>query len=422
MSAAPSKEFNYRALGGDGQIITGQLRSQSRQGALRELTTRGVTPLELLERSATDGPKSNWIEQVRRRMREPLFQANRGMGQRQWLDWTQSMSRLLTAGLTVERALVVTQRLTRVEALRTTAASVVESVRGGKGLAQALQHLYAPPPSFYISMVQAGEVGGTLPQTLVRLAELLRQQRQVRDRVRSALLYPSLLAGVVVLTLILLLAFVLPRFEGLFAESSASLPWSTKVVMALGRWVADYWPFLFSGALAAIAAAWYWLRTASGAERFDAWLLKSRLTLGIPASIGCARLLRTVASLQRSGTPLPTALKTARGTLSNRVLDRALGDVINRVQAGETLSASMERTKVFPPESVQLALVGEETGHLPDALDSAAGTLEEQTNLVLERALAMLVPGLTIVMGLVVAGLIGSVLMGLLSINDLAME
>jgi general secretion pathway protein F len=142
--------------------------------------------------------------------------------------------------------------------------------------------------------------------------------------------------------------------------------------------------------------------------------------LGLPASIDTARLLRTMATLIGNGLTLPAALKVARGTLSNDGLRAALDGVTRRVNAGEPLNVALAAEPLFPPVAAQLARVGEETGKLDEMLLSAAEYLEENSTTKLDRLLTLLVPALTVGMGLVVAGLIGSVLVGLLSINDLA--
>ena len=269
-------------------------------------------------------------------------------------------------------------------------------------------------------LCEAGEAGGSLPETVTRLAELVRRQVVVQERIRSALVYPSILAAVVLFTLIMLLVFVLPRFQSMFAESEAPLPWSTRAVLSMGQFTADYWWALLLVAAGSTAAALVSLRAPRTRRFFDRWLLSSRLTFGLPAAINTARLLRTVSSLCRNGLPLPTALRVARGTLSNQCLFNALQEVTSAVRAGEPLSRALARAEIFPPVAVQLSRVGEETGKLDELLQSAATVLEEESQQRLERLLTLIVPLTTILMGLMVAGLIGSVLIGLLSINDLA--
>jgi len=275
-------------------------------------------------------------------------------------------------------------------------------------------------PPYFLSMIEAGELGGALPQALAHLAELQRQQLALRERVRAALIYPILLSAVLLATLVVLLTFVLPRFEILFAEAQSALPLATRIVLAAGRFVADDWWMLAIGVASAVSLLFVGLRTPTGRERVDRWLLQSRLTFGLPLTLNTARLLRTLGTLCQSGVPLPTALKVARGTLSNTHLVRAIQAVTGDVLAGEALSEALFRVKVFPPIAVQLARVGEETGRFEPLLLSAAAVLDEEAQWTLARILAIGVPLLTIVMGAMVAGLIGSVLIGLLSLNDLA--
>jgi general secretion pathway protein F len=296
----------------------------------------------------------------------------------------------------------------------------LREVRSGKPLADAFERSGRTLPAYFVSMIAAGEAGGSLPSTLRRLEELQRKQIEVRERVRGALVYPSLLAGMVIVTLVVLLAFVLPRFELLFAESRATLPWSTRAVLGVGRAVADYWAVGISVIAVAVVGFFWWFRSTPGREAFDRWLLRTRLTFGIPGAINTGRLFRTVSTLCSNGQPLPAALRIARGTVTNRHLARALEAVIRDVQAGRALSDALSGTKAFPAVAVQLTRVGEETGHLDDMLASVAAVLEESSHSSLERLLTLLVPVLTVAMGLIVAALIGSVLVGLLSINDLA--
>src|SRR5690606_30576470 len=144
-----------------------------------------------------------------------------------------------------------------------------------------------------------------------------RKQHDVRERIRSALTYPALLAGIVVLTVILLLTFVLPRFQTLFAESDAPLPWATRAVLAVGGFVSAHWWLLLLIGMAVLGTTVAWIRSAAGRERLDAWLLRTRITFGLPAAIDTARLLRTLSTLLSNGVHIGNALRIARATLSN---------------------------------------------------------------------------------------------------------
>jgi general secretion pathway protein F len=410
-------EFSYRAIDATGTLHTGALQSASRAQALESLSRQGLIPLSIVAGRATDAaplrPRMAGLEYLQYKRRVHV-------SQRDLLALTQSLGTLLQAGLTIDRALQITVSLAPRSAARRLAEGLLQAVRSGKALSAALTGSGQKLPPYFVSMVAAGEAGGALGESLLRLAELMSRQAQNRERIVSALVYPALLAGVVLLTLIVLLVFVLPRFELLFAESEARLPWSTTVVLGLGRMTADYWWLMLLGVATTASAFVTWLKSARGRFKYDRWLLRTRLTLGLPAALDTARLLRTVGSLCRNGTPLSLALKISSGTVANRYLLEVLHGVTREVQAGDSFSAAFARAGCFPAVAVQLARVGEETGRLDELLQSAAAALEEEAHRTLERLLSLLVPLLTIGMGLVVAGLIGSVLIGLLSINDLA--
>lgn len=407
--------FKYQAVDVSGASHAGELESGSRSAALELLQRRGLTPLTLSDGSATLAP--SLLDQLRR-LRPTSKRA--ALGTKELVSLTQSLAALLRAGLTIDRALSITASLERHPQTRTLLADLGKSVRAGRSFADALVESRVMLPPYYVGMVQAGEVGGSLAQTLSRLAELLRKQHEVRERIRSALIYPALLGCVVFLTIVLLLTFVLPRFETLFAESEAPLPFATRAVLAVGGFVSDYWwllALLITGVVIGAATA---LRTPRGRERLDTWLLTSRLTLGLPAAIDTARLLRTLSTLLANGVQVGSAMRIARATLSNTRLRKGLDEAAQRIKAGQSTSAALNAAGVFPAHAIQLARVGEETGRLEELLLEAATILEGESNTSLERLLTLLVPALTIGMGLAIAALIGSVLVGLLSVNDLA--
>jgi general secretion pathway protein F len=411
-----SQNYFFRAVDPQGALSTGHLEAPSRAAAVELLSRRGLIPTSLEEERPGKSARKFRLSHL-----WSMRLGSRGrVSTPELLDLTRSLAALAHAGLTIDRALQITASLAARPTSRALAETLLREVRSGKTLCAAFSGSGQPLPTYYVSMVEAGEIGGSLPEALARITDLMAKQLDLRQGIGSALIYPSLLAVVVIFTLIVLLTFVLPRFEVLFAESGARLPWSTQAVLRLGRLAADYWWMALLTAVAAAAAFAAWVRSPPGRLAFDTWVLRARWTFGVPAALDTARLLRTVSALCGNGQPLPTALRVARGTLANRRLRSALETITREVQAGERFSVSLGRADCFPALAVQLARVGEETGHLGELLESAAAVLDQDAHRTLERVLSIAVPLLTVVMGVAVAGLIGSVLIGLLSINDLA--
>jgi len=407
--------YKYKAIDGNGTVRVGQLEADARDVVLTVLHQRGLVPTNI----SVGETISSFAPIIRVREALSALIAPKRLTPRQLVSLTQSLAALLKAGLTVDRALAIAASLES-----GTAAAFFEdlarAVRAGASFTAALRATGAALPVYYLSMVEAGELGGSLPQTLARVTALLQKNLNVKERIQSALIYPIILACVVLGTLVMLLTFVLPQFRALFAESEAPLPWSTRVVLGIGELSSQYGWLLACVFACGLLVAQRYSASATGRQRIDQWLLHSRLTFGLPAAIDTARMLRTLSTLLLNGVSLPAALRVSQGTLANTCLRSALARVTTRVSAGEEFSTSLASVRAFPREAVQLARVGEETGRLHELLSEAAGILEMDSERTLERLLALMVPAVTIVMGLVVAGLIGSVLIGLLSINDLA--
>lgn len=405
--------FSFKAIDQAGASQAGQIEFTSRAAALASLQRQGLVPIALEE---IQGERSiSWIQRVR----NAFLHKNGRLSAREILTLTQSLAALLNAGLTIDRALAMTASLSRGKS-QATLIEIGREVRAGRTFAESLSQLNDELPPFFVGMVQAGELGGSLGMTMSRLAELLKRQHDVRERLRSAMIYPAILGVIVLVTIVLLLTVVLPRFEVLFAESEAELPLATRAVLSLGGFVSSYWWLLALAIGGVVASGIMFIRSPRGRSRVDRWLLKSRLVLGLPAMVDTARLLRTLSTLMGNGVQVASALRVAKRTLVNSRLREAVDEVTNRIKAGERTSAALAAVGVFPLQAVQLARVGEETGKMEELLLQAAIILEEESQLTLDRLLTLFVPLLTISMGIMIAGLIGSVLLGLLSINDLA--
>jgi general secretion pathway protein F len=270
-------------------------------------------------------------------------------------------------------------------------------------------------------MVQAAEASGALSQILERLAVLLARRQEIRDRIVGALIYPAILLLMIGATLILVLTFVLPRFEILFAEAGAQLPLPTRIVVGLGTLVRDDGLYLALGLAALLIGGSRLLRQPEWRRRIDAALLRNPVVADVLGGAQTAEFARTLGTLVAGGLPLPTALRLAAGTLGNRVLRAAADDLLQSVIEGASLAGRIAAAGCFPALFTQMVNVGEETGRLPASLLQAADMLDRDVQRVVERTLAVAVPLITVVMGALVAGLIGSVLVGILSLNDLAL-
>jgi general secretion pathway protein F len=401
--------YSYKAVDRTGELRTGTLQAVTQSAAVAELGRMEMIPIHVKTGRTT---LREWLSRS--------IQTSARLSTRDVVAFTQGLGSLLKAGLVLDRALHIIGTTSDRRPVRVLCMDLERRVRSGDEFADALSEHRTLFPPYFIAMARAGELGGSLPEGLEQLGSFVERAAAIRERIISSLIYPALLTGMILLTVILVLTVVLPRFKNLFDESQATLPWMTRAVLALGDFVSSYgW---FCAALIAIAClllrrAW---RDPIHGPKLAAWILRSRWTFGLIAKTQSSRFLRTVGTLSGNGVPIPQAIQVALGMLQNRALLFAAEAVHVRLKQGADLSSLLDQAGVFPKAAVQLARVGEETGRLEEMLVEAAEVLDREAQGTIDRLLSVLVPSITIAMGAIVAGLIASVLVGILSLNDLA--
>jgi general secretion pathway protein F len=402
-------DFSYKAIDRAGELKSGTLEASSQTAAVTELTGRDMTPVDV---RVTGDRIPAWLSQP--------FQFRSRLSTRDVVSLTRGIASLLKAGLVLDRALHIMGTTSERRNIRDLCLDLERRVRAGSSFGNALSDHVRLFPAYYVVMARAGELGGSLPEGLERLGSFVERAAAIRERIVSALIYPAMLAGMIVLTIILVLTVVLPKFKSLFEESQAHLPWATRTVLAVGDFVSAYgWLCSVGLVVVVITSCRVWRNPVHGLL-LSLWLLRAPWAFGLVAKTETSRFLRTIGTLARSGVPLPQATGVSLGMIQNRALLTAARDVHTRLKEGHDFSVLLDRAHIFPKVAVQLARVGEETGRLEDLLVEAADTLDREAQGTIDRLLSVLVPGITILMGAIVAALIASVLVGILSLNDLA--
>ncbi|GAA5070743.1 type II secretion system protein XpsF [Lysobacter panacisoli] len=391
--------YHYKALNPRGELLDGQMEAQSSGEVVTRLQEQGHLPVEAKLASEASGA-SVW---------KGLFRAKPFAGTR-LVQFTQQLATLLGAGQPLDRALGILLELPEDEAARRTIGDIRDAVRGGSSLSTALERQHGTFSRLYVNMVRAGEAGGSLHETLARLADYLERARALQGRVVNALIYPAILLCMVGLSLLFLLGYVVPQFATMYESLDAPLPLFTRMVLGVGLFVRDWWIVLL--VVPALALWWFDRKRRDPAfrEAFDAWLLRRGVAGSLVAKIETARLARTLGTLVRNGVPLITAMGIGRNVLDNRVLSADVDAAAEEVKNGVPLSMALGRGKRFPRLAVQMIQVGEESGALEAMLVKTAETFEQETSLALDRMLAALVPVVTVVLAAIVGIVIISVL------------
>lgn len=403
--------FRYKAMTGTGTIVRGTLDAASEAAAVRQLRAQGHYPL------ATSAEGSGGLAQLL-----PGFLPGRRRPSLRILALaTQELAELLGAGLELDRALGVLIGLKNLGALKEPLVAVRGHVRDGAVLADALaqEKMF---PRFYVGMVRAGELGGALEPALRRLAAYLARTQAIRDSIASALIYPAILTLTAGFSIFVILTFVLPQFKPLFAQAGASLPLPSRMVMAFGDLVRGWW---WLGVLVAAGLA-LWLRSAMAdpqrRRHIDRLVLRAPILGNLLAAIEIERFNRMLGTLLANGVELPMALGLAGDVLRNTALADAVRDTASSLREGESFARRLAQFPVFASSTLDLVRIGEETGKLDEMLIRQADLDEQRIKHTIDRLLALLVPALTVLLGLVIAGLIASMLIAILSVNDLALQ
>jgi len=399
-------QFSYKAIGRDGKSLNGVIEADGMELASRQLRGQGFTLLKLEPGGDLDARAARAAGKPPRRQ--------------DILSMTSELAVLLRAGLPLDRALKVLIDMAALPQMHQLLSEMLTAVKGGKALSQAMAPHEELFGTFYISMVRSGEASGQLSSVLDRLVEYLENAKANRDSVVSALIYPAILLVVSVLSIVLMLGFVVPQFQTLFEDMGEGLPLLTRVVVDSAEFIKS-WGWLML--LAVVGLVFYlrrWAATDEGKTSLHRRMLKLPLAGGIIFEFEVSKFSRTVGTLLGNGVSLLKAISIAIDTVDNRVIREALDVLPPAVKAGKRMSVALADTGMFTPMVIQMIRVGEESGSLDQMMLELAKVFDGHVQSGVKRGLALLEPVLILGMGFVIAVIIIAILMGILSVNDLA--
>lgn len=335
--------------------------------------------------------------------------------------FTAELATLLDSGLPLDKSLSVLIDLTDDnERLSKLISKVLEKVKGGSSLADALEKQTGIFSKFYLNMLRAGEAGGNLGDVLTRLSEYLERSRELKDTVSTALIYPAILLVMSLASLFVMLTFVVPQFTEMFESAGKALPVSTQIVVGLAEWLQKYWWILLGAVLFASSYMKFQMADPARKKKWDGIFLKLPLAGTIILHKETANISRTLGALLGNGVSMLAAMVIVRETVDNLVLADAIQDAEGQVKEGKHLYDALHDKGIFPKMAMQMVKMGEETGRLEEMLLRVATIYDKQLHISITRMLALLEPALIITLGLMIAGIIVSILLAILSVNDLA--
>lgn len=403
-------QFGYKAIAPGGEVVAGEISAETREAAISGLRLKGVVPLRVEARRSTRRslPTSGSL----RRRRKP--------GAKDLMLFTREIGILLGAGIPLDRTLAILDGIVVDGPMQGLPEQILDAVRGGASLSDALQARSDVFPTFFVGMVRAGEAGGSLVAVLERLSNMLERSEALRARIRAALLYPLLVLILTGLSLVVLLVFVIPEFRPIFEGAEMKLPLPTIIVLAFSDFATEWGWLVLVGLLIGLLVLRRFSMAEAGRIRMDRWMLGAPLIGELVRRIETARFCRSLGTLRANGVTLIDAVGIAADTLGNRAVSDAARRTIGPLATGKGLSAPMRQTGCFPPLALQLIEVGEESGRLEDMLLQVADVYDKEVERSIERMLALLTPIVTILLGCLVAFIIGSILAAILGSYDIA--
>jgi len=391
--------FTYKAIDSGGARTSGSVSAQNRSAALGEVARKGLVPVSVDEQQAV------------RAAERPLRLRGNRVPQTAIEAFHRELANLLTAGVPMIRALSILRRETSHATARKQWGEIHDDVGGGTSLADAMSKFPRSFPGVYVAMVRAGETGGFLDVVLMQIADLQSRQRNLKSRVHSAFAYPAVLAVLATAVLVFLLTYFIPRFSSIFMDFGAALPALTRAIVALSEAILDYGLLFVLAAVVIAILLRRVLKSPGGRRMAERAILRMPAVGATVARFALVRFCRMLGTLLGAGVPLVTSLRVAREAIGNETLADTVGRAIEQVQQGRSLARSLaDSERLFPASVIEMIAVAEETGRLDIELKRLALVYEEE----LDRRLRTLVSLAEPVLLFVMAGIVGTIVVGML--------
>jgi type IV pilus assembly protein PilC len=332
---------------------------------------------------------------------------------------TRQLSTMVSSGVTILRAVHVLESQTKSKLLHSTLSAVRQDVEAGLMLSAALERHPKVFSQLYVAMVKAGEAGGVLESSLMRVADQLEKDASLRRQVRSAMIYPALVISFAVIVLLALVAFLIPVFENVFKQFGGHLPTLTAFMVGFSHLLDNQWYLVLGVVIGIVAAFIFWRRSERGRAQWDAFKLRIPLKIGdVVQKVAIARWSRTLSSLTSAGVPIMQALDITGKTSGNKVIEAAMGSIINSVKSGGTICEPLRLAKAFPPMVAHMVGVGEETGALDTMLSKLADFYEDEVEAAVKALTSILEPAMIILVGGIVGVIVISMYLPLFDVYN----
>lgn len=402
--------FFYRATNQTGEVVEGDVEAVDETGAIQKIRQMDCFPVEI----TTKRPQAFFEKSFL--FVSSLFPA---ISSKELLKFTQQLATLLGSKLTLDRSLGIVANLAEHPPARELFLDIKNRVHEGSSFADALAAHPRVFSKMYVSIVKAGEAGGVLDTVLTRLALLLEKSHDLKMKVTTALIYPSILVVSGCGAILFLMIHVIPKFTEIFKDMGDALPLITVSLMTVTSYITEHGWTLSGIAVIFFVGFILFLKTPSGQFWWHGILLKLPVLGNLIRKIEASRFSRTLSTLLKSGVPILPSLMIVRDVLNNCVVATSMYRLHDALKGGQSISQPLNQLETFPPLAAEMIVVGEETGELEEMLEKVADIFDKEVDVATQRAVGLIGPVLILVLGGMVAFMVIGVLWGMLSMSDI---
>ncbi|OEF98325.1 type II secretion system F family protein [Desulfuribacillus alkaliarsenatis] len=396
--------FRYRARDRTGKVVEGTIEANSSQAVIGQLRAQNLIVTKVEKATTKTNFKLPFSEKMVKTKDLAIF--------------SRQFSTMIDAGVPLLRALTILQVQVENLTLQAALKEVIKDLERGMTLSEAMARHPKVFPIMYTSMIEAGEVGGVLEEVLERMANHFEKEDEIKEKVKSALTYPTVVFSMAILAVIFMLVFVLPSFIGIFEGMDMELPAPTLFVIALSNMLTGYWYIHIGMLILTVYLFRRFLNDPKGKRMIDKIVLKAPVFGDLQKKLIISRFSRTLGTLLKSGVPIITSIEVVKKTTANTLMIESLEKAKNSIRDGQGLSDPLRDSGVFTPMALHMIAVGEETGELDMLLEKISFFYDREIDNAVSKLSSALEPIIMVVMGVIIGGIVISFLLPMVAMFD----
>jgi len=400
--------FDYRGLNSAGKNIKGSIEAENLKMARARLKRDGIYVVDIKDKKVAAAKKASG------------FTIGSGVNVQELSMMTRQLATLVKAQIPLVDCLSALVDQVENQVLQNAMSEIRQAVNEGSSLHRALAKYPKIFPVIYISMIEAGEMSGTLDLILLRLAEFTEKQNVLKNKIRSAMMYPILMGVFGFAVMVVLFVFVIPKITAVFDEMKQTLPWYTTLLISISNFVADYWIGLSVSLVVIIVSFLRWTTSVGGRPQWDAMKLKFPVFGKLIRMVAVSRFAKTLSTLLAGGVPMLTAFDIVKNVVDNKVFEKVIAEARDNVSEGDSIAAPLKKSGEFPPIVLHMISIGEKTGDLENMLAQVSDAYDFQVDNAISGLTSLLEPVMIIAMGVIVGFIVFAILVPIFNMSNLA--